>query len=211
MKKEILKTFFGVSEIPDRIIATPISSIFSEFGKYIRNPNQYNGWWECTMGVVDDDVMLIKCHPGSTIIDITKAITSPDRRILFSGYCGGLSSNLKIGDIVIAAESVIEGDGNYGCGFSLPYDRDEISEMKVCRNISVKSILDETREGLSGFDTVDMETGHVYKIFEGERISTMVVTDLPWEKPFYELESKEKDLVREAISRMVYKSMETFL
>lgn len=204
--KRILETFFGESNLPETTIVSPINRIYMDIGENIENPKDLKGWWKSRIGRIGKrEVLLTKAYPGSSIIDVITALTEHSTYIMFLGYCGGLCEEFEIGDIVTAVQSHIEAeDAIYKPRGNIIFP----NGVKSTKNITVKSILLEYPTMVDAdFDSIDMETGYVYKYSTCQSESIMIVTDLPGKRPFYLVSDSEKKKIAETIPSLTEKAL----
>lgn len=203
MDERILRTLFGLTEIPGNLVVTPSDRIYDEFADRMQDYRDFHGWYRCRVGRVNDrDTALIKTQMGSSIIDPVVALSTENRRMIFLGYCGSLDDITKIGDIVTTNETSFEsGDEKYVSKCK------NTTRFPSRRNITVSSMLLEDLEALKSFETVDMETFFVYKFFRGPSISMMVTTDIPGRINFYDVGENERRKIEEAVPILVSESV----
>jgi purine-nucleoside phosphorylase len=201
-----LETIYGVGDLPDRVLLTPMSVIYEEVAGRMNAKKEYHGFLRCSFGKIEGkDILLAKCHPGSASIDSIKVLSGDDRKMVFSGYCGGLAGNLRIGDIVLAVESYFDGNPS-----KYEHSIDGMDSSKKVRNITKPSMLWEGPLQMQ-YDTVDMETAYVYKLFGGASASLMLVSDTPGRMPFYMLGEKENSLLKDRLPYLASESLGALL
>ena len=188
--KKIIDTFIGnYSSIPRKVIVTPIEKIY----KYLLSSNGViqvrKGWWKSSIiEIRSNNVLLSKIHPGTTIIDFVLSLKNYIKKIVFIGYCGGLNYKLKIGDIVYAESAYLNGQVVKNPAII------DSSVIKLKGKIGMtQAFLLETEDMLKtllNHDVIalDMETYFLYYYcykFGIKSYSLSVVTDLPFKKRFY--------------------------
>lgn len=188
---------------------TPISKLFENIYGQMFELEKLDGWYKCAIGKskTDRKIMAIKTYPGNSVVDPIISFNEEKPFIIHLGYCGGLSSSVDIGDIVVPVESYFANDSRiYRSLFKNNMVMSVDKSIKLSRNITVESILREIsslENILPNTSSVDQETSYLYRESVGLSLSMMIVSDLPLRMPFYTIGKTETQKIENGIKKSI--------
>jgi nucleoside phosphorylase len=203
---KIANVFFGTNSFSDIIIVTPITSIYESLFKNQEKIKESCGWWKIkSLKINSKQIDIAKIPQGNSIVDFLNCL--PDcKKIILVGYAGGNSEISQIGDIIIPSRAHLTNHFSYSHNFSTNEIEDsEIMDL-LYKNDSVFHVQTLTEQDYlfinnvkeKGISCVDMETGLLYsesnKIGH-DAISFLIITDLIDQKPFYETENSDFEII----------------
>jgi len=205
MDKKIVKTFYGTQEIPYLVCMVPIIHLYEKLASRFGSPEERKGWYRNFYGLTPQgrEMMIVKTNLGNTVVDPILTMNQGDHFLFHFGYCGGLHSEMRLGCVTIATDSRFE-DGEV---IYTPKSHPILSQLPISehvflgRNVTVESILreDDVLRRSHDVASVDQETGHLYRESSNPALSLMVVSDLPFWKPFYQLKKSDFSNVEKGV------------
>ena len=201
----IRKKLFGTDKLSEIVILTPIKDLFLGLfmGHEAIEERKHCWWTNKDIDIFGKRISFIKIPPGNAIIDAIASLDSP-KLVFLIGYCGGISANLNIGDLVWVKKAVFL-NNSFLSGF-------KISDSNVKKTIlyHVDTFCEQNQEFISSLkkkeiNCIDMETFLLYKRCEKRKIkcvSILIATDLPYVKPFYTIDDTDEKKVKEAYKKV---------
>jgi len=207
MDERIIKTFYGTQRIPYLVCMVPIMHLYEKLISKFGFPEERKGWYKNFHSLTPQgrEMMIIKTNPGNTVVDPILTMNEGHHLLFHFGYCGGLHPDMKIGDVTIANSSRFENDER------VYTPRVGLSELEIPGNIviggnvTVESILREDNVLRRVFEviSVDQETAYLYRESSNPSLSLMIVSDLPFGKPFYQLDENDFYDVEQGVERTI--------
>jgi len=202
-KEKAFKVFFGKSKLPEGlVILTPISKIYKKIKTQYPLIEKSKGWWQRAKVCIDSaPVTILKIPQGSCIKDCLKTFDYKKiKKVIFLGFCGSLSQNIKIGEIVTPKTAIFR---NFEVVLRIQLEkkyRIETVSSIILDQVYFKKLLENK------INLLDMETYFLYDWGEKHNvkvISILIVTDQPISLPFFLCKRKELKIINKSISKII--------
>lgn len=205
MTNKIITTLLGYSpQSVKKMIITPLHSVYMKILQHYPKCIEHKGFYEnAEIKGINGDSCLIICIPqGIQGQDI--CCISQKSRIVFLGYAGGLTNDIRLGEIYEVGTAVTtEGECvDLFCSSSLP-------KIKCGYSPSLLGTPAEQYTSMAQefhCDSVDMETVYCAKASKdhNHRFSSfLLITDKPAISNFWELNSTEKKAIEVGTKRLI--------
>lgn len=184
-KDKIQRLWFGKSNIAEALLLTPIQSMYKELLNLSSEKEEYGGWYAASLiKINNNNYFLAKIPMGKPAEDITK-IFNPKQAVHLLGYCGGLETNLNIGDMV-------QDEDNHLL----------IPEAKKLKIQTMNGLLDNNY--LAKSEAVDMENELFKKTYDTYS-SYFIISDLPRKKAFYNITKNDRKKIYASQTKLIEK------
>ena len=182
-RNKIQKLWFGIEEVTMPCIVSPVPGIYKELLREYKPNQKLQGWYAPSIiSLGSTDYLVMQIPMGGASEDIAKVI-GPSNPTYMMGYCGGLSPDFQIGDIV----QDIDNSVNISC-------------FKEGRIQTVDGLLDKRYSECS--DLVDMENDFYKKHLENYS-SYFIVSDLPLSRPFFDITQLDKKRIKQSQTKLI--------
>jgi hypothetical protein len=193
VRAEARRCFFGVSEIIQCAVLTPISALYNYIGEQIP-PVTSATWWPSRHGAG----ILHSLVPQSTAVLDAICALEPSTEVVFLGLAGALGVH-SVGDIVEVETALLDGLRAPRTS-TRPY---EFTPTTLKCVGSLAETISHWQLLATQAECVDMETGYVYAACEAQKktaTSILVIADRMPDSPFY---AAHPPANLEAISRRI--------